>query len=114
METLTRQPWVAKSAVFKRLEQIADVASLSRQERLKYDVGLKKYRDTLSVLEGANQDGLAEGRALGLAEGRAEDIAKGVQNEKAETVKRLLAIGVDIQTISVATGLSVDEVWELT
>lgn len=122
METLTRQPWAAKSAVFKRLEQIADVASLSRQERLKYDVGLKKYRDTLSVLEGANQDGLAEGRALGLAEGRAEgremgraeDIAKGVQNEKAETVKRLLAIGVDIQTISVATGLSVDEVWELT
>lgn len=49
-----------------------DVASLSRQERLKYDVGLKKYRDTLSVLEGAKQDDLAEGRAKGLEEGRAE------------------------------------------
>ncbi|MFW5605965.1 MAG: Rpn family recombination-promoting nuclease/putative transposase, partial [Prevotella pectinovora] len=63
METLTRLPWAAKSSVFKRLEQIADVASLSRQERMKYDVGLRKYRDTLSVLEGAKQDGLAEGRA---------------------------------------------------
>ena len=55
METLTRLPWAAKSAVFKKLEQIADVASLSRQERMKYDVGLRKYRDTLSVLEGANE-----------------------------------------------------------
>ena len=61
METLTRLPWAAKSAVFKKLEQIADVASLSRQERMKYDVGLRKYRDTLSVLEGAKLDGLAEG-----------------------------------------------------
>ena len=101
METLTRLPWAAKSSVFKRLEQIADVASLSRQERMKYDVGLRKYRDTLSVLEGAKQDGLAEGRA----EGRAE----GIENEKIETVKRLKAIGADINMITVATGLSAEE-----
>lgn len=101
METLTRLPWAAKSSVFKRLEQIADVASLSRQERMKYDVGLRKYRDTLSVLEGAKQDGLAEGRA----EGRAE----GIEKEKIETVKRLKAIGADINMITVATGLSAEE-----
>lgn len=118
METLTRLPWAAQSSVFKKLEQIADVASLSRQERMKYDEGLRKYRDTLSVLEGAKQDGLAEGlaegrakgRAEGLAEGRAEGRAEGVKNEKAETVKRLAAIGADIQTIAVATGLSEEEI----
>ena len=83
-----------------------DVASLSRQERLKYDVGLKKYRDTLSVLEGAKQDGLAEGRAKGLEKGRTE----GIQSEKAETAKRLLAIGMDINTIAIATGLSAKDI----
>lgn len=83
-----------------------DVASLSRQERLKYDVGLKKYRDTLSVLEGAKQDGLAEGRAKGLEEGRTE----GIQSEKAETAKRLLAICMDINTIAIATGLSAKDI----
>lgn len=83
-----------------------DVASLSRQERLKYDVGLKKYRDSLSVLEGAKQDGLAEGRAKGLEEGRTE----GIQSEKAETAKRLLAIGMDINTIAIATGLSAKDI----
>ena len=106
METLTRLPWAAKSAVFQRLEQIADVASLTRQERMKYDEGLRKYRDTLSVLEGAREDGWAEGRAAGHAEGRAE----GIKEEKLETAKRLLSAGVDVSTIVLATGLTVDEV----
>lgn len=125
METLTRLPWAAKSAVFKKLEQIADVASLSRQERMKYDVGLRKYRDTLSVLEGAKLDGLAEGRAegraQGIAEGRAEGRAEGIaegraegaQKEKIETAKRLLAIGADTNTIAIATGLTTNEVESL-
>ena len=41
METLTRLPWAAQNAVFKKLEDIADVAALSRQERMKYDEGLR-------------------------------------------------------------------------
>ena len=106
METLTRLPWAAKSAVFQRLEEIADVASLTRQERMKYDEGLKKYRDTLSVLEGARVDGFAEGRAEGRAEGQEE----GKNKEKLETVARLAQAGVDLNTISIATGLSLEEI----
>ena len=102
METLTRLPWAAKSSVFKRLEQIADVASLSRQERMKYDVGLRKYRDTLSVLEGAKQDGLAEGRAEGRAEGE--------KKAKEKIASNLLALGVPIETIMQASGLSEEEI----
>lgn len=113
METLTRLPWAAKSAVFQRLEQIADVASLTRQERMKYDEGLRKYRDTLSVLEGAREDGWAEGRAAGHAEGHAEGRAEGIKEEKLETAKRLLSAGVDVSTIVLATGLTVDEVKRL-
>ncbi|CDD04365.1 Rpn family recombination-promoting nuclease/putative transposase [Prevotella sp. CAG:592] len=101
METLTRLPWAAKSSVFKRLEQIADVASLSRQERMKYDVGLRKYRDTLSVLEGAKQDGLAEGRA----EGRAEGIV--------EVAKKMLLKGISAELVAEMTGMSLDEVSKL-
>ena len=116
METLTRLPWAAKSAVFRRLEQIADVASLTRQERMRYDEGLRKYRDTLSVLDGARIDGLAEGRAQGLAEGRAEGreeglaegLAKGVEQEKMEAAKRLLAIGANADMVVAATGLSAE------
>ena len=42
METLSRLPWAAQSAVFKKLESIADVGAMNRAERLKYDEALKK------------------------------------------------------------------------
>lgn len=62
------------------------------------------------MLEGAKQDVLAEGRAKGLEEGRAEGRTEGIQSEKAETAKRLLAIGMDINTIAIATGLSAKDI----
>ena len=69
METLSRLPWAAQSAVFKKLESIADVGALSRAERLKYDEALKKYRDTISVLEGARMEGREEGIQEGIRKG---------------------------------------------
>ena len=121
METLTRLPWAAKSSVFKRLEEIADVASLSRQERMKYDEGLRKYRDTLSVLEGAREDGFTEGREAGMKAGmkagREEGIKagreEGSRKEKIETIMRLMAMGADISIIAAATGLSQEEIKSL-
>ena len=57
METLNRLPWAAQSAVFKKLESIADVGGMTRAERLQYDEALKKYRDTISVFEGVRLEG---------------------------------------------------------
>ena len=45
METINRLPWTAKSAVFKRLEEIAEVRALTKEEQLQYDHALKVYRD---------------------------------------------------------------------
>jgi predicted transposase/invertase (TIGR01784 family) len=60
---------------------------------------------TLSVLEGAKQDGLAEGRAKGMA--------KGANAEKIETAKRLLTIGASHDLIMTATGLTEQEIASL-
>ena len=97
METLTRLPWAAQNAVFKKLEDIADVAALSRQERMKYDEGLRKYRDTISVLQGAREDGYADGKARGRAEGR--------KQEALAIAKKLKAMGMTVKEITEATGL---------
>ena len=97
METLTRLPWAAQSSVFDRLAKIADVASLTRSERLKYDQALKKYRDTLSVLEGAR----IEGRSEGIAE------------EKKATASKMKSMGLPIDSISEITGLSVEDIKDL-
>ena len=90
METLNRLPWAAQSAVFQKLESIADVSGMTRAERLQYDEALKKYRDTISVFEGVRMEGNTEGRA----------------NEKKATIRRLLASGASVDIISIATGLS--------
>ena len=94
METLNRLPWAAQSAVFKKLESIADVSAMTRAERLQYDEALKKYRDTISVFEGVR----LEGRMEGNAEGRLE--------EKIAIARNLKSMGMSISDVSKATGLS--------
>ena len=63
METLNRMPWAAQNSVFQRLAEIGEVSSMSKEERIKYDYALKKYRDTLAVMKGAELKGVEIGRA---------------------------------------------------
>ena len=94
METLNRLPWAAQSAVFKKLESIADVGAMTRAERLQYDEALKKYRDTISVFEGVRM----EGREEGLKEGAIAN------------ARKMKAYGLTLEMISDITGLTIDEV----
>ena len=43
MDTLERMPFKAKKAVFDKLLEVADVANLSKEERIQYDEALKRY-----------------------------------------------------------------------
>ena len=101
METLNRLPWAAQSAVFKKLESIADVGGMTRAERLQYDEALKKYRDTISVFEGVRLEGIMEGRK----EGRKEGLR--------QTARNLKSMGLGIADIQKATGLSEEEIRDL-
>ena len=101
METLKRLPFKARSAVFQKLEEIVDIASLSKEERMMYDESLKVYRDNLAVRE----FNIQEGREIGRAEGRAEEREKNLQ-----TIKRLKQLGTPIEIIAQASGMSADEI----
>ena len=101
METLNRLPWAAQSAVFKKLESIADVGGMTRAERLQYDEALKKYRDTISVFEGARMEGRAEGRA------------EGQKDEKIANARKMKSYGLALEMIADITGLTIDEVRDL-
>ena len=121
METIKRLPWAAQNSVFQKLAEIADVSSLTKEERLYYDVALRKYRDTLCVLESAEQRGVKrglakgreEGRAEGLAKGRAEGLAKGRAEGRIETARNMKADGMSIELIQKYSGLSPEEIANL-
>ena len=101
METLNRLPFKAQKSVFKKLEQIVDIASMSKADRIKYDESIKKYRDTLAVMSGQWLEGKAEGKAEGLQEG----IAKVAKNMK--------AMKMSDKQIAAATGLSEETIKSL-
>ena len=86
METLNRLPFKAQKSVFKKLEQIVDIASMSKADRIKYDESIKKYRDALAVMSGQWLEGKAEG----------------IQ----EVAKNMKAMKMSDKQIAAATGLS--------
>lgn len=105
MDVLERMPWMAKEAVFQKLANIADVASLSKQERQAYDENLRKYRDTVAVMLGQWE----EGHAKGMEEG----IEKGIEKGRAEIALTMKQSGMPINDIVKFTGLTEKEIAEL-
>ena len=88
---------MAQESLFKKLEQIDDIASMSKADRIKYDESIKKYRDTLAVMSGQ----WLEGEAKGLQKG----IAKVAKNMKTK--------GMPYEQITAVTGLSEETIKSL-
>ena len=109
METIKRLPWAAQNSVFQKLAEIADVSSLTKEERLHYDEALRKYRDTLCVLESAEQRGLKRGREEGLAKG----LAKGRAEGRLEIARNMKENGLSVDLIAACSGLSPEEIAKL-
>ena len=105
METLKRIPFKARKSVFEKLEKIADLSSLSKAERIKYDASIKAYRDHLATIAYGKEEGKVEGRSEGRVEGE--------RNKQIEIARKLKAKGLSIDLISETTGLSAEEVGKL-
>ena len=109
METLQRLPFKARNAVFQKLEEIVDIASLTREERMMYDESLKVYRDNLAVQEFSIREGMEKGMEKGLKEG----MKKGKAERSVEIARSLKAEGIPAGIIAKTTGLSPEEIGNL-
>ena len=101
METLKRLPFKARKAVFQKLEKIVDIASLSKEEREKYDESIKVYRDHLATLAYAEQKGIEKG------------IQKGKREEAIAIAREMKKEGIPAEQIARFTKLSVEEIEKL-
>ena len=93
METLKRLPFKARKAVFEKLEEIADVASMSPEDRERYDNSVKVYRDYLVTMDAAEKEGIKKGMEEGLKEGMKEGLKKGLEEGLEEGLKKGLKKG---------------------
>jgi predicted transposase/invertase (TIGR01784 family) len=101
MEEMEKLPKFLQSDVFKRLEEVTDLSTLSKEERRSYDVALMHYRDSLSVLEHNGQIREEKGRR----EGREE--------EKLEMARIMKESHYDLKEIARITKLPLEEVEKL-
>ncbi|MBF0833710.1 hypothetical protein IR167_00855, partial [Bacteroides acidifaciens] len=105
-----RMPFKARKSVFEKLEKIVDIASLSKEERMKYDESIKVYRDSLVTMEFAEQKGRAEGLAEGMEKGLAKGKAEGKAEERRIIAGQLKRMGMSFDAIREVTGLSDSEI----
>ena len=122
MQHWNRMPDALKEQVFSRLEGLAAVANLSLEDRIAYDKALDRYRVSRIVEEDAREAGWkkgleegrakghAEGHAEGKAEGKVEGRAEGKAEEKRTIARNMKAIGLTLEQIKIATGLTENEI----
>ena len=104
MDVLQRMPWLAQDAEFQKLSRLADeaIAALAKHERnLAYEENLRKYRDTIAVMEGQYLEGLEKG------------IEKGKAEERIENARKMKADGMAVELIAKYTGLTFEEIASL-
>lgn len=106
MEVLDRMPWAAKDSVFRKLADIGEVSNMTKDERIRYDAALRHYRDTISVIQGAEDKGLAKGMAQGMAQG----LAEGKHEANLKNAKAMKGLGLPTAMIMQVTGLSKAEI----
>ena len=121
MDTLDRLPFKARMAVFKRLEDIVEIAALSKEDRLRYEESVKVHRDNLAVEAYALETGWEKGHEEGWNEGHKEgwnlglEVGKteGERNANLKNAYNLKQLGVSIDIIAQATGLMEEEIKQL-
>ena len=105
MDTLEKMPFEAQHKIFKRLAEIADSKTLTKEEQEKYDNSMMVMWDNYAVYKHAEEKGIIKGEAKGRAEGK---------KEKAEEIAlKLLALNTPIDIIFQSTGLSIEEIKKL-
>jgi predicted transposase/invertase (TIGR01784 family) len=109
LEDFQTIPSIFNDAVFSKAFEKAEIAKYGPNELDKYEDSLKTYRDLKGVIDTAYDEGKLEGKL----EGKIEGIVEGRLEGKLETAKSFKKLGVSIEIIIEATGLTKEEIEKL-
>ena len=113
LSRLDERPVALKEKVFTKLFEEAEIAKFTPTELKEYEDSLKAYRDVKNSIDTALEKGREEGREKGREEGREEGRAEGREQRNIEIAKKMLAAGMDMDTIINMTDLSKSEIEKL-
>ena len=116
MNEWNRMPDALKEQVFKHLERLAAVANLSEANRVAYDKAVDRYyvnRIYEEDMQDRVENAMREGREKGMREGMREGMKEGMAKSKLEDAQNFKRLGVSVDIIAKATGLSLEEIAKL-
>ena len=108
-EVFKNLPLAEQKKMLDHLAKLPDVRFLSSEEREKYDESIKAADDYYGVLMSYYMNGIDEGVAKGFAKGE----ARGSHHKSLEIAKKMMAKGMDENTIMEITGLTQEEIRKL-
>ena len=94
-------PFEAQHKIFKRLAEITDSKTLTKEEQEKYDNSMMVMWDNYAVYKHAEEKGIKKG------------IEKGEKKRNKEIALNLLTYNTPIDVIAKSTGLSIEEIKKL-
>lgn len=105
IDIMERLPKELNEQIFRKLKSIVEIERMTPDERLEYELSLSTERDLYACMETK----LEEGIEIGKAEGKAEGLVEGIRS----VATRLKQLGMDLQSIIQATGLTEAEIQAL-
>ena len=98
-------PFDAQDAIWRKLEEVASVTTLTSKERAKYDESLKVMRDNYACYQGAMRLGELRGDEQGEKRGR--------ESERILLITTMRNNGASVSEISRLTSIPQEEVEQL-
>ena len=95
-----------KDAEFERLERAMRVSGLDDQEIDNYFSDMMTEKEMHPYIKGAEQQGYRKGFKAGVEQGTAEGVEKGIE----KVAKSMLSLGIPVEQIGIATGLSPERI----
>ena len=105
LRRLESRPKELQDRVFEMFFRAAEIARLPEEKQKTYRESIMNENDWMNAMAFAEEKGEKKGREEGLETGRAE----GREEAKLETARNLLKLGVPMETVVQATGLSEKE-----
>jgi len=109
IEIMERLPDELNNQLFQKLKSIVEIERMSANERLEYELSLAVERDLLSAIDASFEDGEIKGEEKGIKKG----IKQGREEERREIAQNLKSLGLSLEDISKATGLTSEEIEQL-
>ncbi len=109
IEIMERLPKELNEQIFQKLKSIVEIERMTPDERLAYELSLSTERDLYACMETKYEEGLEKGIEKGIEKGKAEGLTEGIKS----VAVRLKHLGMDLPSITNATGLTEAEIQAL-